>query len=272
MLQIAGRSVAAPAMIVVLGLATSAHAYPGGTPYYVTDVAPFCASCHSSVSADQFSGVPPQRVQAELADGKHLSKIRAATEGSPYAKLSDAQRGELIADVQKIDAASSVKVAAPTSLKAGQVFEVTITAVGGGGPVVGIALVDSNQRWQARPASAAGFHVLDTPKVLGSDGQPQTRFTDARDPALSPGVTYVNVYDVVSSPGQGKFPTVSVTYQLRAPAVPGSYGLGAAFLYGTEKGARNGAVETLRGVQPVGGFTGNGGRVLFSEIVALEVE
>jgi hypothetical protein len=24
-----------------------AHAYPGGTPDYQTDVAPFCASCHA---------------------------------------------------------------------------------------------------------------------------------------------------------------------------------------------------------------------------------
>jgi len=31
-------------------------AYPGGTPDYQTDVAPYCASCHSSRSADALAG------------------------------------------------------------------------------------------------------------------------------------------------------------------------------------------------------------------------
>ena len=36
----------------------AALAYPGGTPSYQTDVAPFCASCHSSRSADYLAETP----------------------------------------------------------------------------------------------------------------------------------------------------------------------------------------------------------------------
>ena len=121
----------------------AAFAYPGGTPNYQTDVAPFCAGCHSSVSADQLVGVPEARVKKELAQVKHLGKIEAAREGSPYAELTPEQRAQLIAGIQKIDAATSVKVIAPAELQPGQVFEVTVEATGGGGPVVGLALVDS---------------------------------------------------------------------------------------------------------------------------------
>jgi hypothetical protein len=261
-----------PAVALALCAPAGVAAYPGGTPYFVTDVAPYCTSCHSSVSASQFTGVPEQRVQAELADAKHLAKIRGAAEGSPYAKLSAEQRATLLEDVQKIDDASSISLAVPPTLGVGQKFEVTVTAIGGGGPVVGIALVDSNQRWQARPATSAGFAVLDTPSVRDPDGKPQTRFTDARNPALAPGISYVNVYGVNATPSQGKFSTVAVTFQMRAPLEPGTYTLGAAFFYGTEKGSRHGAVETIRGKQPLGGFGANSGRVRFSDIARIKVE
>jgi hypothetical protein len=47
--------------------------------------------------------------------------------------------------------------------------------------------------------------------------------------------------------------------------------LAAVFLYGTEKGAPHGAVETIRGVVPRGGFSANSGRVRFSEVVQVQV-
>lgn len=260
------------AAVLALCTPSGVAAYPGGTPYFVTDVAPYCTSCHSSVSASQFTGVPEPRVQSELAETKHLAKIRRAVEGSPYAKLSAEQRAMLVEDVQKIDEASSVSLEVPKTVAMGQTFEVRVTATGGGGPVVGIALVDSDQRWQARPATSAGFAVLETPRVLGTDGKPQTRFTDARNPALAPGITYVNVYGVSATPAEGKFSTVAVIFRMRAPLEPGTYPLGAAFLYGTEKAARHGAVETIQGKQPLGGFGSNSGRVRFSDIVQIKVE
>lgn len=256
----------------LLALPSAPAAYPGGTPSFVTDVAPYCASCHSSPDVDQLAGVPAERAQAELIPNKHLAKIRSPEEDSPYAKLSEEQRAALIAGVERIDAASRVQLVAPDKLSPGQVFEVTVSATGGGGPVVGLGLVDAAQRWQARPAASAGWLVLEKPRVTGPDGQPQTRFTDARNPALAPGVSYVNVYGVESDPAQGRFSSVTVTWRLRAPALPGRYPLAAAFWHGTEKGSPHGAVETIRGKVPVGGFTANAGRVRFSEVLQIQVE
>lgn len=248
-----------------------AAAYPGGTPGFVTDVAPFCAGCHSSASTAQLAGVPADRVQAEQIEQKHLARIRDAHDGSGYADLTELQRAELIAGIRAIDAASSVEVIAPSSVKAGGIFEVTVEARGGGGPVVGIALVDVSQRWQARPAPAAGWRVVGAPRVIGPDGADQTRFTDGRAPGLDPGISYVNVYGVKADVAKGKFDKVSVIYQLRAPSQPGAVPLGAVFLYGTEKGAPHGAVETVRGREPVGGRSAASGRVRFSPVLKIEV-
>ena len=38
-------------------LAGAVSASPGGTPYYQTDVGPFCAGCHSSTAIDDLSGL-----------------------------------------------------------------------------------------------------------------------------------------------------------------------------------------------------------------------
>lgn len=259
------------ASLGLLGPPTAA-AYPGGTPAYVTDVAPFCAGCHSSVSAAQLVGVPPERAAAEVAAHKHLARIRAAKPDGPYAKLTEREREELIAGIEKIDAAGLVEVLAPEKVAPDQIVEVTVRATGGAGPVVGIALVDSDQRWQARPAPSAGWYVIDKATVTGPDGQLQTRFTDGRNPALAPGTSYVNVYGVSADPGAGRFSTVSVTYRLRAPHEPGTYPLAAAFLYGTEKASPHGAVETVRGKLPLGGFAGGSGRVRFSAVRQVRVE
>ena len=262
------------AVLLLIGLSSgSAQAYPGGTPAYVANVAPYCAGCHSSISAAQLAGVPDARVRNEIAANKHLSKIESAKQETPYAKLSDAERQALIDGIKRIDAAASVKVVAPATVKAGSVIEVTIEATGGGGPVVGLALVDSDQRWQASPASARGWQVLDTPRVTGPDGKVQTRFTDNRNPKLASGISYVNVYGINADTAQNRYDSVSATFRLRVPAMPGKHPLAAVFLYGTEKGAPHGGVERPgRGVQPIGGFTGSSGRVRFSEVLQINVE
>ena len=253
-------------------LPTSALSYPGGTPNYVADVAPFCAGCHASVSIDQFEGVSEQRASAELAANKHIARIQAAPQGAPYAALTPAQRQVLIEAIQEIDSNSSVQVFAPQSVNSGQVLEVTVEAKGGGGPVVGIALVDSNQRWQSSPAPSRGWQIVEKPMVTGPDGQPQTGYTDRRNPNLAPGISYVNISGVKADPAQNKYDTVSVTYRLRAPARPGTYRLAAAFFYGTEKAAPNGAVETINGILPLGGGAASSGRVLFSEVLPIQVK
>jgi hypothetical protein len=246
-------------------------AYPGGTPDFVTDVAPFCAGCHSSTSPDQLAGVPASRAEDEQVESKHIAKIRAARPDSPYAKLTEQQRAELIAGIQKIDQGSRVEIRAPSSLTTGQEFDVTVKATGGAGPVIGLALVDSGQRFRARPAASAGWHVLAPPKVMGPDGKPQTQFTEKR--ADGAGISYVNVSGVTADPQAGKLSTVSVTWRLRAPDRAGSYPLAAVFLYGTEKGAPHGAVDApWGGKQPIGGLTANAGRVRFSDVQQIQVK
>ncbi len=256
----------------VLGLASGAGAYPGGTPSYVADIAPNCAGCHSSVSVDQFKGVPDARAKAELAANKHYAKIQTPAADSPYAKLTPAQRDALLAGIKKIDAATGVKLVAPTSAKASEVIDVTVEVTGGSAPVLGVALVDTNQRWQASPATSVGWLVTAKPVVTGPDGKPQTKFTDGRNPTLPPGTTYVNVDGISADPGAGKYSTVTVSWKLRAPAQGGKIPLAAVLLYGTELSAPNGAVETPYGKQPVGTYTGSAGRVLFSDVLSIDVK
>jgi hypothetical protein len=43
-------------------------------------------------------------------------------------------------------------------------------------------------------------------------------------------------------------------------------------LYGTEKGSPHGAVDTLRGKQPLGGYGAAGGRVQFSDVAQIRVK
>ena len=52
-----------------------AVAYPGGTPDFQTDVAPFCAGCHASTADSDLAGLG-DRASAELAIHKHLEPIR----------------------------------------------------------------------------------------------------------------------------------------------------------------------------------------------------
>lgn len=257
---------------VVLAVPASAPAYPGGTPQYVTDIAPFCASCHSSTSGSQLAGAPENRIQAELAETKHIAKILAAKPNGPYAELTEEQRSALIEGVRRIDAGSSVQLVAPDKIAPGQVFEATVEARGGGGPVVGIALVDASHRWQARPAASAGWRVLETPSVTGPDGEAQTRFTDGRRPDLGPGISYVNVYGIDNDPASESFARVTVRFRLKAPPEVGTYPLAAVFLYGTEKASPYGAVEQIQGRSPRGGFGGAGGRVRFSDVLSIRVE
>ncbi len=258
--------------IGLLGPATRALAYPGGTPSFVTDAAPYCASCHSSTSEAQLAGVPAPRVSAELVANKHIAKIQNAGSGSPYNGLSAEQRQELIAGIQKIDAATRITLKAPASAKPGEVIDVVVEVVGGSAPVLGIALVDANQRWQASPATTAGWQVTAKPVVTGPDGKPQTKFTDGRNPTLRPGTTYVNVDGISSDPLAGRFSTVSVTWKLRAPSQAGSVPLAAVLLYGTEMSSPNGSVEMPMGKGPTGGFTGSSGRVKFSDALSIAVK
>ena len=71
-------------------LAAPALGYPGGTPGFQTDVAPYCAGCHSSRTEEMLAGSGP-RAQKELPGAKHYPKISAG-KGRPLLSQIKAAR------------------------------------------------------------------------------------------------------------------------------------------------------------------------------------
>jgi cytochrome c553 len=260
---------------LLVSLASMARAYPGGTPDYQTDVAPFCASCHASTDASSLAGAPPERASKELAANKHIAQIRAGAPNTGYQAMSEVDRTLLAQQIEALDAASTVELQAPATLNPGQKFKVTVVVHGGGGPVAGIALVDVDQRWYARPAAAAGWGVMDAPEIRGPDGKLQTKWLEKRPASLGRNLSYVNVEGISSDAAAAAFPSAQVVFTLTAPAVAGTYPLSAAYFYGTELasplGTKIDPKDPMQRKMPVGGFTGASGRVRFTPVKQIQV-
>lgn len=253
----------------VLLAAGAASAYPGGTPNFQTDVAPYCASCHSSRSVDALAGTGESAERA-LAENRHIAEILAGR--GDYASLGAPDREELARLIRALDAASSVVLHAPEVVAPGAVFEAAVEVTGGGGPVSGVGLVDRDHRWWARPAASAGWHVVAPPAVTGPDGAPQSAWLARRPEAADRNVSFVNVTGVSSDPARGRFAHARVVFTLRAPLLPGSYPLAAVYLYGTERSTVLGYTTDAEGNPHVrGGFDGGSGRVLFTPVQRIEV-
>jgi hypothetical protein len=280
------RALVSWAGVAVFSLPQLALAYPGGTPDYQTDAAPYCASCHSSVTTSELEGAPGDRATKELVANKHIAQILAGAPNTGYAELSETERQGLADQIRAIDAASKVRLQAPAQVSPGQVFEVEVTFTGGDGPVAGIALVDAAHRWYARPASSAGWGIADVPVVRsGVTGAPSdaTKGTDAlqlswldkRPAALGRNLSYVNVGGVKSSADRQSFAEGSVLWKVKAPAQPGTYPIAAAYFYGTELatplGYKVDPKDPLKRAMPRGGFTGASGRVAFSAVQQITV-
>jgi hypothetical protein len=256
------------ALAAALGPAAAA-AYPGGTPAFQTDVAPYCAACHSSRSPEALAGAGA-RAERELAETKHLARILAAEEG--YASLSAPDREALARLVRALDAASTVTLVCPETVAAGSTFEVAVEVTGGGGPAIGVGLVDADHRWWARPAASAGWQVVAPPRITGPDGAPQEEWLARRPEAAGRNLSFVNVTGVASDPAKERFARARVVFTLRAPDRPGSYPLAGVFLYGTEKSSVLGYTTDAEGNEHVrGGFDGGSGRVLFTPVRRIEV-
>jgi mono/diheme cytochrome c family protein len=254
---------------LVLLAATSAFAYPGGTPRFQTDVAPYCAACHSSRSAQALADAGEQ-AESQLAEHKHIAEILAGHGG--YASLSEPDREALAKQIRALDAASTVTLQAPETVAPGSVFEVAVELTGGGGPVVGVGLVDRDHRWWARPAASAGWQVVAPPVVTGPDGALQTEWLERRPEAAGRNVSFVNVLDIASDPARDQFARARVVFTLRAPDREGSYPLAAVYLYGTEKSSVLGHTTDAQGRKQVrGGFDGGSGRVLFTPVSRIQV-
>jgi hypothetical protein len=246
-----------------------ATAYPGGTPTYQTDVAPFCASCHSSLDENALKGAG-ERATKELAENKHLAVIQAGDKG--YAELSEADRAKLVEHIRATDANTKIAIEYPPQVEKGATFQVKVNVVGGAGPVVGVALLDRAHRWFARPASAVGWTVVGAPTIIGPKG-PQTEWLSKRPEAMGRNVTFVNVAGVESNAATGQWAESKVIYTLQAPDKPGVYPLVGALFYGTEKASPLGYKTNPLGFRQVrGGFGGGSGRVKFSESHVINVK
>ena len=247
-----------------------AYAYPGGTPNYQTDVAPFCASCHSSMDPQALAGTG-ERAEKELAESKHIAVVLSGQEG--YESLTDADRETLVKQLRAIDEASTVALEAPASVKAGETFQVTVRVTGGAGPVVGVGLVDSNHRWYARPAASAGWLVVAPPAITDSAGEQRNDWIAKRPIDAERNLSFVNVTDISSNSALQKWDSATVSFTLQAPAVPGSYPLAAVYFYGTEKSTLLGYKTTAMGQKRVrGGYGGGSGRVRFTDVSRIQVQ
>jgi hypothetical protein len=257
-------------LITALALPAVSFAYPGGTPAFQTDVAPYCAGCHSSRSEAALAGAP-ERAAKEVAERKHLSVLLSGQKG--YASLTEVDRRALADQIRALDEASTVTLAAPAALLPGQSFDVRVDVTGGAGPVVGIALVDRDHRWFARPAASAGWRVIAPPRITGPDGTLQTDWLARRPEGDGRNISYVNVEKIASDSAAKSWSKASVTFTLRAPDQPGVYPLAAVYLYGTEKSSVLGyTTDPVGQKEPRGGLTGGSGRVLFTPVQSISVK
>jgi len=256
--------------VAALVAPAGASAYPGGTPDFQTDAAPYCAGCHSSRSVDALAGAGDRAVK-ETVENKHLAVLLSGQKG--YASLTEIDRRALADQIRALDAASTVSLAAPASLLPGQTFDVRVDVTGGAGPVVGVALVDRDHRWYARPAASAGWQVIAPPKITGPDGQLQTEWLARRPEGFDRNLSFVNIAKIASDAAARSWAKASVVFTLRAPERPGVYPLAAVYLYGTEKASVLGYTTSPIGYkEPRGGFTGGSGRVLFTPVQSIKVQ
>jgi hypothetical protein len=259
----------APIALASLALASSALAYPGGTPSFQTDVAPFCAGCHSSRDASELAGAG-DRATKETTEQKHIAVILSGQQG--YAALSEPDRKTLVEQIRALDAASTVEMKAPATVKPGEVFQVQVRVTGGAGPVVGVGLVDRDHRWYARPAASAGWQIAQPPEITVA-GQPKNDWLEKRPADMGRNISFVNVTGISSDSAAKKWASAEVVFTLRAPAQAGTYPLAAAYWYGTEKSTLLGYTTNSLGQKEVrGGLTGGSGRVMFSKLQQIKVQ
>lgn len=255
-------------VVGALLFAPAATAYPGGAPDFQTDVAPYCAACHASTSEEDLAGLGDRAV-AELPAAKHFAAIHAGV--GPYSELAEPDRARLVELLTAVDRNSTIAIEHPASVKPGEMFQVSVKVTGGGGPAVGVALVDRAHRFFARPASALGWEVIGAPTIIGPKG-PQTEWIERRPEREGRNITFVHVDGVQSSADEDRWSRAKVVFTLKAPETLGDYPLVGAYFYGTETGTSLATrVHPELGAQPLGGPGGRSGRVKFTKEAVISV-
>ena len=258
-----------PTLSLVMIGAAVALADPYGPPYAVTDMAPFCATCHASASPAQLQDLPADVAAGETIEGKHFSRIKS---DPAYRDLSPADREQLIAAIKWVDEQASVTIKAPIQARRNSPIEVTVITRGGAGPVVGVSLVDSAIRYQARPISASGFKVVGPALVAGPNGKAQVQWAERRLRGADMGLNTVMITGIEGDPIMKRVDETRTTWVLRTPPEPGTYSLTAAFYYGTEKIRPLGTVIRNGRAEPRGGPGGASGRIMFSDVIKISVK
>lgn len=116
-----------------LFLPAPGYGYPNGTPHYVTDLVPACASCHSARRTQDMPSMPKTFAEREVAETKHYGLVRKKFPPSPYLELTEAQKERIIADAKTIDRNASIAIEAPSSAHPGEELTVKVHAKGGTG-------------------------------------------------------------------------------------------------------------------------------------------
>ena len=246
-----------------------AYGYVNGPVRNVTDLAPTCAGCHSSFNREQLRNEPEAFANGQVKESKHYKAIEDGA--GPYKDMAPADRQKLLADVKTMDENASITLSVPTSLKPGQEAQVTVNVKGGQG-VVGVFLVDTDIRFQARPLNGDGWVIVGAPKVWGSDGQEQTKWVDSRAQGLKKNLNSAIIFDQKSDLAAKKFADGKVVWTVKAPHEPGTYSVTAAFHFGTERASSVGTVTTPTGaVLPRGGPGGPSPRIMFAKPVTVTV-
>ncbi|MBI4378935.1 MAG: hypothetical protein HY578_07555 [Nitrospinae bacterium] len=246
--------------VLLLFTPTTSFSYPNGTLFYVTDAAPFCASCHSAAKAEYTPELPPEFAKKETPEMKHYGLVRMPAPPSPYMELTDEQKETVIKTAKMIDANSSVTITAPLRAKANDEIKVVVKAKGGNGPVIGIMLVDRALRFQSRPITSEGWAIAGEPEVKGQDGKTQKTWLDRRIKGSKRNLNFILVEGQKFDIEKNVYPAGEVTFTLKSPSQAGTYNLTAAFLYGTENAGT------------AGFFQRPSGRILFSDELSIHVE
>jgi hypothetical protein len=255
----------ASAIMLLIELARSAGAYPGGPQIQVTDIMPVCAGCHLMAQVEHTPERPADYSNAELPTNEHYKALENADKA--YRLMPEAKRRALLKVVKWVDDNSSVTVKAPTTAKPGATIQLTVETKGGIGPVVGVALVDLPLRFQARPIASDGWYIADKPTVIGPDGKEQRWWLDKRANEKK-NLSFILV-QAKADVKKKVLPTAKITWNLRAPIDPATYTITATFLFGTEEvdEYKSGKLEP-----PPGGSSGPSGRTAFSDIVTVTVQ
>ena len=257
-----------PCVISILVATAIALADPYGPPYAVTDMAPFCVTCHASTSLAQLPDLPPEIAVTETIEQKHLKHLQTS---AIYKDLTSAERQTLLNAVKWADEQATVTIGGPGQAKRNSRFEVTVITRGGAGPVIGVSLVDSVVRFQARPIGSSGFKVVGPPLIIGPDRKAQTDWIDRRMRGSELGLSTIMVEGIQGDALTRQVDETRTTWTLRAPPEPGVYGIAAAFYYGTEKTHPLGIVMRKGRAEPKGGPSGGSGRVMFSTLLKINV-